>query len=431
VFAFIKLECFFERLRQASIAVRMTAFQTMIPISEALKIIEREIVSLHTETIELENSIGRVLAESIKADMDLPPFDRSQMDGFAVKSDDVKNAPVKLKIIGESVAGKGFDGDLQSGEAVRIMTGARVPKGADSVQKVELTKESDGLIEISEPTKANQNMVLRGQEVRKGAKIFEKGEVITEQKIAAIASFGYAKVKVFQKPEISILSTGSEIVNINETPQKDQIRNSNSIMLDVFAKKLGLQTQVLPLVHDDFETLKQTIANAVESKIQNPKSKILVITGGVSVGDYDFTKPALRELGAEIFFEKVSLKPGKPTVFARLNDTLIFGLPGNPVSVAVTFLLFVRYAILRMQSANDCELKRGFALCEDKIKGAKERDSYLPVSLSTNKNGQLTIESLRFTGSSNFIAFSRADALVFIPQGKNIESGEVAQILFL
>ncbi len=403
----------------------------MIPISEALKIIKSETSSLLTETIDLSNSIGRILAQSVKADMDLPPFDRSQMDGFAVKSNDTKNAPVSLKISGESVAGKGFDGKLSAGEAVRIMTGARVPKGADSVQKVELTKEFDGFIEILEATKPNQNMVLRGQEVKKGAKIFEKGEIITEQKIAAIASFGYANVKVFQKPAISILSTGSEIVNINETPQKDQIRNSNSIMLDVFARKLGLETKVLPLVHDDFETLKETIANAVESQIPNPKSQILILTGGVSVGDYDFTKPALRELGAEIFFEKISLKPGKPTVFARLNDTLIFGLPGNPVSVAVTFLLFVRYAILRMQSANDCELKSGFAVCQDKIKGAKERDSYLPISLSTNKNGQLTIESLRFTGSSNFIAFSRADALVFIPQGKNIESGEVAQILFL
>ena len=403
----------------------------MIPISEALKIIKSETSSLPSEMIDLEDSIGRVLAENINADMDLPPFDRSQMDGFAVRSDDVQDAPVKLKIIGESVAGKGFDGKLSAGEAVRIMTGGRVPKGADSVQKVELTNESNSLIEIVEATKINQNMVLRGQEVKKGAKIFEQGEIITEQKIAAIASFGYAEVKVFQKPEISILSTGSEIVNINETPQKDQIRNSNSIMLDVFAKKLGLQTNIIPFVHDNLETLKQTISNAVESQIPNPKSQILILTGGVSVGDYDFTKPALRELDAEIFFEKVSLKPGKPTVFARLHDTLIFGLPGNPVSVAVTFLLFVRYAILRMQSANDCELKRGFALCNDKIKGAKERDSYLPISLSTNKNGQLTIESLRFTGSSNFIAFSRADALVFIPQGKNIETGEVAEILFL
>ena len=139
----------------------------------------------------------------------------------------------------------------------------------------------------------------------------------------------------------------------------------------------------------------------------------------------------MRALGAEIFFEKVSLKPGKPTVFARLNDVLIFGLPGNPVSVAVTFYLFARRAILQMQSAKNPELKHGFAICADKIKGAKERDCYLPVSLVADKKGHLIIESLRFSGSSNFIAFARADALVFIPQGKNLEKGDVAEILLL
>jgi len=415
----------------------------VISISEAIEIIKCESFALSSVTIDLENSVGRVLAEEICADMDLPPFDRSQMDGFAVKVSDTKNAPIKLKIIGESVAGKGFDGEINSGEAVRIMTGARVPKGADSVQKVESTREENGFIEILEPTKLQQNINLHASEIEKGSLIFEKGEIITEQMIAAIASFGYAKVEVFQKPKVSILSTGSEIVNIDETPQKDQIRNSNSIMLKAFAEKLKLETEVLPLVHDNFETLKNTIDQIVKgqrskvkgqktkSQIPNPKSQILILTGGVSVGDYDFTKPALRELGAEIFFEKVSLKPGKPTVFAKLNDVLIFGLPGNPVSVAVTFALFARTAILQMQSAKNCELKKGFAVCSGKIKGAVERDCYLPVSLSTNKNGQLIIESLRFSGSSNFIAFSRADALVFIPQGKNLESGNGAEILYL
>ncbi|MCD9187916.1 MAG: molybdopterin molybdotransferase MoeA [Pyrinomonadaceae bacterium] len=419
----------------------------MILISEALKIIKRESFALPTETVELENAVGRILAEEVRADMDLPPFDRSQMDGFAVKTNDTQNVPVKLKIIGESVAGKGFDGEIKTGEAVRIMTGARVPKGADSVQKVELTNEDNGFIEILEPTKLQQNINLHASEIEKGALIFEKGEIITEQMIAATASFGYAKIQVFQKPKVAILSTGSEIVNIDETPDKDQIRNSNSIMLKAFAEKLKLDAEVLPLVHDDFETLKTTIAEAVgfeskvqspkskvdvpKSKIQNLKSKILILTGGVSVGDYDFTKPALRELGAKIFFEKVSLKPGKPTVFAKLNDVLIFGLPGNPVSVAVTFALFTRTAILQMQSAKTSELKKGCAVCADKLKGAKERDCYLPVSLSTDENGQLIIESLRFSGSSNFIAFSRADALVFIPQGKNLEKGGVAEILYL
>ena len=396
----------------------------MIPISEALKIIERETHLLKVETIDLSDSVGRVLAETVKADMNLPPFNRSQMDGFAVKSKDVKDAPVRLKIIGESVAGKGFDGRMKSGESVRIMTGARLPDGADAVQKVELTEENDGFIEIKEAAKTGQHINLFASEIKSGAKIFGKGEIITEQMIAAIASFGYAKIKVYKRPKIAILSTGSEIVGIAETPQKDQIRNSNSIMLKVFADRYG-DAESLPLVRDDVENLTAAIENALENY------DVLITTGGVSVGDYDFTKPVLRDLGAEIFFEKVSLKPGKPTVFARRNNCLIFGLPGNPVSSAVTFYLFAQTAILRMQSAANCELKKGFAVAREKIKAAKERDSMLPALVSTNEKGELIIESLRFNGSSNFIAFARANALVFVPQGKNLEAGDVGEIMFL
>lgn len=417
----------------------------MIPISEALKIIEHETFSLETETIDLSNSIGRILAEEIRADMDLPPFDRSQMDGFAVRNEDTKNAgaknPVKLKIIGESVAGKGFEGIIKNGETVRIMTGAPVPKGADSVQKVELTRENKGFVEILEATKSKQNIVNQAEEVEIGESIFSAGEIITENMIASLASFGYALVKVSRKPKAAILATGSEIVEITKKPKQDQIRNSNSIMLKAFAEKAGAEVRILSSVEDKISDLKFQIAEAVglnnkssrngKLKTQNSEFKILIITGGVSVGDYDFTKPALRELGAEIFFEKISLKPGKPTVFAKLNDKLIFGLPGNPVSVAVTFHLFVRTALLKMQNADECELKRGFAIVSEKIKGAKERDSFLPVFVETNEEGKLLIKSLRFSGSSNFIAFSRANALVFVPQNSVLQPGDIAQIAFL
>jgi molybdenum cofactor synthesis domain-containing protein len=398
----------------------------MIPISEAIKIIRREAFSLRIETIDLNESVGRILAEEIFADMDLPPFDRSQMDGFAVKSEDTDLVPATLKIVGESVAGKGFDGKMKSGETVRIMTGARVPEDADAVQIVELTRAGrENLVEILETAKPKQNIVGRAAEIKNGDKIFSAGERITENMIASIASFGYAKIKVSRKPKLSILATGSEIVDISQTPKQDQIRNSNSIMLEALAKKSGAETSVLPIAGDELSNLRSQISEALKT------SDVLIITGGVSVGDYDFTKPALRELGAEIFFEKVSLKPGKPTVFAKLNDKLIFGLPGNPVSVAVTFCLFVRTALLEMQGAKKCELKNGFAVISNKIKGAKERDSYLPVSLQTNALGNLTVESLRFTGSSNFIAFSRADALVFVPQNTSLEAGDVAEILYL
>ncbi len=396
----------------------------MISISEALKIIERESFVLKNEMIDLNESIGRVLAGEIRADMDLPPFDRSQMDGFAVRTKDAKDAPVELKIIGESAAGKGFDGEVNSGEAVRIMTGARVPSGADAVQKVELTSEKDGFVTIAERTKLLQNINPLSSEIRKGAKIFSAGEVVTKNMIAAIASFGYAGVEVYRKPKVGILSTGSEIIEISATPQRDQIRNSNSMMLKVFADDYA-NAEILPGVKDDIENLKTVINSAAE------KYDVLITTGGVSVGDYDFTKPVLRELGAEIFFEKVSLKPGKPTVCAKLNDCLIFGLPGNPVSAAVTYYLFVRTALLKMQSAKDCQLRRGFAVTPRKLKCAAERDSVLPALVETDADGKLIIESLRFNGSSNFIAFSRANALVFVPRDENIEAGAVAEIFFL
>jgi molybdenum cofactor synthesis domain-containing protein len=394
----------------------------MIPISEAIEIITRETIRLAAETIDLQNSIGRVLAEDIFADTDLPPFDRSMMDGFAVKSEDVQNTPAKLKIVGESVAGKRWNGKLKSGEAVRIMTGAALPVGADSVQKIEVTKELDGFIEILEPTASGQFFVKKATEITSGAKVFEQGEIINEKMIPALASFGYAQVKVSKRPTISILATGSELVPINQTPNEDEIRDSNSMTLKIFAEKFA-EIETVKLIRDDLESIK--------SAIRNPQSAITILTGGVSMGDYDFTKPALRELGAEIFFEKVSLKPGKPCVFAKLGEQIIFGLPGNPVSVITTFNLLVRTAILQMQKAKETELKRGFAILSQKMKGAKERDAYLPATLEINEKAQLIATPLRFSGSSDFVGFARADCLIFVPQSEILQVESVAQILFI
>lgn len=396
----------------------------MISISKAKKSVKSETFLLKNEKVHISKVVGRILAEDIFADMDLPPFDRSQMDGFAVRTVDVKDAPAKLKTVGESVAGKGWHNELNSGEAVRIMTGASVPKGADSVQKVELTSEDGGFITIEEPTKIQQNIVKKGQEVTRGEKVFEIGEIVTENMIATLAAFGYENVEVSKRPRVAILATGSEIVDVSEKPQQDQIRNSNSWMLKAFAETYA-DVEVLPIAVDDLEGLKETIKQAIGN------CDCLIISGGVSVGDYDFTKPALREIGAEIFFEKISLKPGKPMVFAKFDNTLIFGLPGNPVSIAVTFFIFVRMALLQMQNALQTELKSGHAKLSHEIKAVKGRDAMLPVSVSTNKNGKLTVETLRFSGSSNFIRFAKANALVFIPQDKKLEKGDVAEIYFL
>ncbi len=409
----------------------------MISVAKAIKIIRSKTGALGTEIIDLNTAVGRVLAENIVADTDLPPFDRSQMDGFAVIAKDTVNAPVHLKIVGESSAGSGWHHKLKSGEAVRIMTGAPVPNGADAVQKVELTSEggvqsapgwdsgTDDLITIIEPTEKGRFIIRKGFEIRKGAKVFSKGEVVTTNMIAALAAFGYSKVKVAQQPKIAIMGTGSEIVEIDQKPAKDQIRNSNSVMLKALAEKHGAVATILPISKDRISDLKKSITAAAK------KNDIVVITGGVSVGKYDFTKPALLELGAEIFFDKIALKPGKPTVFAKLGKTYVFGLPGNPVSAAVTFHLFVRQLIMQMQNAADTGMRHGFAVLIERVKGTKDRDTYLPSKLDTDRTGQLLAEPLKWHGSSDFIGFARAEALIIVPKGETREKGEVAEIVYL
>ena len=398
----------------------------MIPVSKAVKIVLRETNTLRTETLSLTRTVGRVLTEDIFADSDLPPFDRSQMDGYALKAKDAATTPVDLKIVGESAAGRGWHRKLKSGEAVRIMTGAPVPDGSDTIQKIELANESGEIVTIHEPTESGKYIIRKGAEIRKGTKLIDAGEVINEKMISSLAAFGYADVRVSAKPKVSILGTGTEIVPINKKPGRDQIRNSNSVMLKVLCEHVGAGATVLPQSGDDLEKLKARISKAVERK-----SDILVMTGGVSVGKYDLTKVALSELGTEIFFEKVRLRPGKPAVFGRLGGTLIFGLPGNPVSAAVTFYLFVRTAIRKMQSASLTELPGGFAVLTSDVRAAKERDTYFPATLATDESGTLRATPLRWFGSSDFVGFAKAQALIFVLRGEIIPSGGVARIAYL
>lgn len=397
----------------------------MITVAKALKIVTRQVVPSVTLAVPLTDSVARILAENIEADTDLPPFHRSQMDGFAVRFEDTANAPVELKIVGESAAGNGWHNKLKRGEAVRIMTGAPVPDGANAVQRVELTSESGNIVTFREAVTKGTAIVKRGAEIQAGKVVFNTGERITEKMIAALASFGYAKVRVSASPRVAILATGSEIVDINKKPKRDQIRNSNSVMLDVMCRKVGAVTTILPNVRDDISALRTQISAAAKG------TDIVILTGGVSVGKYDHTKAVLSDLGAEIFFDKVRLKPGKPMVFARLGKTLIFGLPGNPVSAAVTFHLFARKALLQMQGASSTDLRQGVAVLAADVKAANERETYLPSRLESNMSGQLIAIPLKWQGSSDFIGFARADALVFVPNGREIKAGDVATVLFL
>ncbi|HEX8723284.1 MAG TPA: molybdopterin molybdotransferase MoeA, partial [Pyrinomonadaceae bacterium] len=288
----------------------------MIPVSEAISIVLEKAAPLGAERVPLDEAQGRVLAEDVFADTDLPPFDRAQMDGYAVRSADLRETPARLRVVGEAAAGSGWRGTLNSGEAVRIMTGAPLPEGADSVQQVEVTREDEGggVVEIDRATEPGQFYVPRGSEIRAGERVLEAGEEVNAARAAVLASFGYARVPVGRRPRAAVLATGTELVPVGERPGADQIRDSNSYSLAAYARLAGA----------DPERLRREIAAAAG------RADVLVLSGGVSMGRYDFTKAALGALGAEVFFERVSLRPGKPTVFARLpGGALVFGLPGN------------------------------------------------------------------------------------------------------
>jgi molybdenum cofactor synthesis domain-containing protein len=385
----------------------------MIHVADAIQIVLDQTTTLPAESVALADAFGRILAEDIVADTDLPPFDRAQMDGYALRAADVASTPARLRIVGESAAGAGWHHEMKAGEAVRIMTGAPVPAGADAVQQVELTREVDdlGVVEILEPVKTGRSIVRRADEIKVGETVLRVGEEISAAMIATLASFGYAQVKVGRRPRVTVMATGSELVDVSHKPGRDQIRDSNNYTIAAYASLAGATVERLPLVGDDTEELKRQIAKAAAA------SDMLITSGGVSMGVYDFTKAALKELGAEIFFERVALRPGKPTVFARFGDALVFGLPGNPVSVAVTFNLFVRTALRVMQGAKEATLPTDTAVLARDLKGSKDRESYLPAILRTDEKGTLLVEPLKWGGSSDFVAFARTTALINVPSG--------------
>jgi molybdenum cofactor synthesis domain-containing protein len=400
----------------------------MIPVAEAIRIVLAHASRLGIDSVVIDNCVGRILGEDIVADTDLPPFDRAQMDGYAVRAADVANAPARLDIVGESAAGAGWHHEMKAGEAVRIMTGAPVPAGADAVQQVELTREANGShsVEILEPVELGRSIVRRADEIKAGETVLRAGEDINAQTIATLASFGYAQVRVGRRPRVAVMATGSELVGVDQKPARDQIRDSNNYMIEAYAKLAGATVERLPLAGDDRDELKREMTAAIE------RCDVLITSGGVSMGVYDFTKTAFKDLGAEIFFERIALRPGKPTVFGRIGNTLVFGLPGNPVSVAVTFNLFARAALRAMQGANEPTLRHDHAvLCRD-VKGSPDRESYLPAVLRTDEKGTLLAEPLKWGGSSDFVSFARATALINVPAGiKSIDGGSLVRVAHL
>lgn len=402
----------------------------MLPIETALQLMLDHAPALPEQEVVLSAAAGRVLRRAAYSDLDLPPFDRSRMDGYALRASETANAqphaPIQLQEIGEAAAGSTFAGQVEAGQAVRIMTGAPLPVGADAVQKIEeIQVYENGIIELTAPVKTGQFVTPRASEARNGDLVVQAGDWITPAVAAVLASLGYATVTVARRPRLALLSTGSELVEVHERPQGAQIRNSNTYSLAGYAAKAGAEIVQTGIVVDDFEATRQAIADALT------QADVVMLSGGVSMGDYDLVKPALQALGAEILVEKVAMHPGKPTVFARLGEQVIFGLPGNPVSVAVSFHLFARPVLLRMQGAREIHLPRWRAHVTHAVKGAPPRRSHQPARLLI-RDGRAEAEPLKWGGSSDLVAFMQADALIVVPEDRaSLDAGELAEVIQL
>ena len=361
-----------------------------------------------TEGVPLLASQGRVLAEPIHLDLDQPPFDRSMRDGFAVKSGDLDPLPARLRCVGEIKAGEAPTLVLQPGEAIQIMTGAPAPEGADAVVMVEHTERlPKDEIAVLRSVPAGANIAPRGSERRQGDLLMPPATRLGVLEVAGLAAVGQSRVRVFRRPEASILATGDELVDVDRQPGPGQIRNSNAYSLFAQVVSHGGTPRVLATARDTLEHLRRQIRLGLESDL-------LLVSGGVSAGKYDLVEEVFQEFDIQIQFEAVSMRPGKPTVFARRGKQFVFGLPGNPVSTFVAFELFVAPVLQSLQGLPGGDLKLVRGELRGKILEKSGRTALLPATVAL-ESGHIRIQPVSWKGSADIFSLVDANGLVVVP----------------
>lgn len=370
---------------------------------------------LKTEVVPLLEACGRVLAEPVTADRDYPPASRSMRDGFAVRSVDL---PGKLRVIGEIRAGGNFEGSIQAGEAVEIMTGATVPKGADQVVMVEHTKRESEFISTARTAVSGEFINPKGSEAKAGERILQPGKRLAFSDVALLATFGKSEVLVYQKPTVAILATGDEVIEITEQPQENQVRNSNTLSLAAQVLRAGAIPRILPIARDTKESTRTGILEGLQTDL-------LLLSGGVSAGKYDLVETVLAELGAEFYFDRVLIQPGQPLVFGCAKKTFFFGLPGNPASTMVTFEVFARTAVELLSGEVHPELQITFAPLAKPFRHKPGLTRFLPAILN---NGMVT--PIEWQGSSDVPSLARANIfLVADAERESWATGEMIGVL--
>ncbi len=368
------------------------------------------------ETISLVESTGRVLAESIVADRDLPPAPRSTRDGFALQSE---RTPGTFHIVGELRAGEPPGRSLNAGEALEIMTGAIVPDGADAVVMLEHASARDGRVHVEGKLHPGSFINPRGSEASAGQVLLSPGDRIDYSAVAVMASLGRLRVGVYRRPAVAIVTTGDEVVELTERPEPHQVRNSNAYSLAAQVVRAGGSPRILPVVRDTLDS----ICDAIERGLGED---LLLLSGGVSAGKYDVVEQALARFGAEFYFDRVRIQPGQPLVFGRAAGKFFFGLPGNPVSTMVTFELFGRVALDYLSGCRESPLPLTSAPLAADFRHKAGLTRFLPSRL----NGNGTLSPVAWQGSSDMVALSQANAyLVADAERSEWKKGELIQVL--
>ncbi len=403
----------------------------MRSVEEALAGILAQTQALPPERVPLLEARGRVLAEAAIADTAAPPFTNSAVDGYAVRAANTEGAtrenPVRLRVQGEVTAGTTPTQTVVEGGAMRVMTGAPMPEGADAMIMVEDTRLlPDDNVLILESAKADQHLRFQGAEVRRGDVVLPAGTRIRPADLGVLATFGYAHPLVHRLPKVAVLSTGDEVVEIDAgTPPFGKIRNSNRYALAGLVEEAGAVLHSLVHISDNLEATESAFRECVASG-----ADVIVTAGGVSVGDRDFVKPALERLG-RLEFWKIAMKPGKPLAFGNIGETLFFGLPGNPVSAMVTFELFVRPALWKMAGRRTLSRPQVLSILQDDVPHTPGRREYVRA-FTTLEGGVWRSRTTGDQGSSRLRSMTGANALVMVPlESEGLKAGDQAETLLM
>ena len=393
---------------------RAASSSELLSIAGALELVLERVEPLPVEHVPIEEAYGRFIASDVDAAIDLPPFTSSAMDGFAVHSGDT---PGTLSVVGESAAGSPYDGVVKRGEAVAISTGAVVPEGADAVVPIEMVvRERDGsAISVAEPARADAFVRYAGSDIGRGAPMLGAGRRVGPAQIGAAAAVGLGSLPCRRRPRVAILSTGSELVQPGGTLGPGEIFDANGPMLRAALRTSGAEVAIIPAAADTRDEHRAALERALEHDV-------VVSTGGVSVGEHDLVRDVGFELGVQEVFWRVAMRPGKPLAFGVRGATLLFGLPGNPVSTLVGFELFVRPALLGLQGAVSPRPPFRSGVLGSDVKRLAERDDLIRVQVIGREGRQTILVPLRGQQSHQIAVAAQADGLALIPRG----SGELA-----